>query len=259
MEINVIEILTYFIVYSFLGWVIESSYKSILQKSLINSGFLHGPFCPIYGIGALIMFMFLNDFKGSPFLVFCLGFFVLSVWEYIVGVLLEKIFKTRYWDYSHHKYNLQGRVCLTNSIFWGILGVVFITYIHPFVQLMLSKVQQNYILYADIVLSIYLLTDMIISIIKIKNIDVKIKKLDEINNKIKERLQEIKEYSKNIGKTNKEEHLQSLIDELRKQKDRMQRRIYRNVIRLRKAFPSMKSEKITEFLNNKVETKKKQD
>ena len=94
------ELITYFIIYSFLGWLIESVYKSIFEKKIINSGFLHGPFCPIYGMGAIIMYLILQDFKGNPLVIFILGFVVLSIWEYIVGVLLEKLFKTQYWDYS---------------------------------------------------------------------------------------------------------------------------------------------------------------
>ena len=121
MNFQIFELLTYFIIYSFAGWVMESIFRSICEKKFINTGFLKGPFCPIYGIGAIIIYVFLSGFKDNIFLLFLMGFIVLSIWEYIVGVLLEKVFNTKYWDYSDHKFNFQGRVCLTNSIYWGFL------------------------------------------------------------------------------------------------------------------------------------------
>ena len=110
MEISILNLITLFIVYSFLGWVIESTFKSICERKIINTGFLYGPFCPIYGIGAIIMLLFLERFKNNIILLFLAGFFVLSIWEYIVGWILEKAFKTTYWDYSDHKFNIKGRV-----------------------------------------------------------------------------------------------------------------------------------------------------
>lgn len=125
-QIEIIKLIAYFILYSFCGWVMESVLKTYLQKKPVNSGFLYGPFCPIYGFGAIIMFLFLEGLKDKPVLLFIVAFFVLSIWEYIVGWLLEKIFKAKYWDYSENKFNIKGRVCLMNSLFWGFLGVVFI-------------------------------------------------------------------------------------------------------------------------------------
>ena len=129
MEYNFIDILIYFITYSFLGWVMESIFRSVCEKKLINTGFLKGPFCPIYGIGAIIMILFLKNFSNNLILLFFISIIVFTIWEYIVGILLEKLFHTKYWDYSNNKFNFQGRICLMNSIFWGILGVVFIQYI----------------------------------------------------------------------------------------------------------------------------------
>ncbi len=139
MEINLFNLATYFILYSFLGWIMESIFRSICEKRLINTGFLRGPFCPIYGIGSIIMFVFLQNIANYPVLLFFISMIILTAWEYIVGILLEKLFDTKYWDYSDHKFNFQGRICLTNSIYWGILGVLFIKYIHPFVQSIVSR------------------------------------------------------------------------------------------------------------------------
>ena len=134
MGAKIFEILTYFIIYSFLGWIMESIVRSVSEKKIINTGFLKGPVCPIYGIGAIIMLLFLERYQNKPILLFFIAIIVLTTWEYLVGVLLEKIFHTKYWDYSEQKFNFQGRICLVNSICWGILGVLFVKYIHPFVE-----------------------------------------------------------------------------------------------------------------------------
>lgn len=77
-SIQILRLLLYFIIYSFFGWVLESIFKSILQRKFVNSGFLYGPLCPIYGFGAIIMLLFLSTFKDNILLLFITGFIVLS-------------------------------------------------------------------------------------------------------------------------------------------------------------------------------------
>ena len=170
MANTIFYILTYFVIYSFLGWVLESVVRTICEKKIINTGFLIGPFCPIYGFGAIIMVLFLDKFKNNIIMLFLISFIVLSIWEYIVGVLLEKLFKTKYWDYSNHKFNYKGRICLTNSLAWGVLGVLFIKYIHPFILNILSNIEFIYVSIVVSIISLILLIDAIVSIIKVKNI-----------------------------------------------------------------------------------------
>ena len=85
--IQILKLLLYFIVYSFFGWVIESVFKTVLEKKWVNSGFLYGPFCPIYGFGAIIMMLVLNPFKDNIILLFFAAFFILSIWEYIARMV----------------------------------------------------------------------------------------------------------------------------------------------------------------------------
>jgi len=116
----ILDLLFYFFLYSIIGWILESVYKSVLDKKMINSGFLYGPYCPIYGFGAVIMLLFLNKFENNIFLLFLTAFIILTIWEYIVGIFLEKVYHTKYWDYSTYRFNIKGRVCLLNSFYWGI-------------------------------------------------------------------------------------------------------------------------------------------
>lgn len=253
MEYTIFNLLTYFIIYSIAGWVLESVYRSFCEKKLINSGFLIGPFCPIYGIGAIIMLLFLEEFKKNIPVLFLISFLVLSIWEYLVGVLLEGIFKTKYWDYSDHKINIKGRVCLSNSICWGILGVLFIKYIHPFVEKNIELINPLYLKIVISLVMILFITDTIMSIITTINIKTALDKIEELNNQIKEKLEEIKNLNSKEIKNDIMENMQIKIDDLKKKKNRLFRRLYRRVYRLKKAFPDIQNNEITEILSRKIE------
>lgn len=255
MNEEIINLITYFIIYSFIGWVLESVLKTIVSKKPVNSGFLNGPICPIYGIGAIIMYVFLDDVSQKPLIAFCLGFVVLSIWEYAVGTLLEKLFETKYWDYSNHKFNLQGRVCLTNSICWGVLGVLFIDVLHPFMQDVLSGFNQEWILYADITIMVIMLIDLIVSVNVILGMKEKLMRIEELNNSIKEKLNDAKQKGKDIEIKN--ESVQLIIDDLNKKRNKIVRKSYKTAMRLKMAFPTMKSEQITNFINQKMDYFKK--
>jgi len=247
-----LKIASYFLIYSFLGWCLESIYKTWYTKKWVNSGFLYGPFCPIYGFGAIIMYLFLDDLSNKPIITFCMGFVVLSIWEYLVGILLEKIFHTKYWDYSENKFNFQGRVCLLNSVFWGILAVVFIDIVNPFVTSLLEQVNTETLLYVNIGLYIIVAVDVVVSIITTFSITEKLKNVEELNNSIKEKIEEIKNKAINSEIS---ESLQDAIDELKDKRDAIVNKAYHNIIRIKRAFPTMKSEQITNFLNEKTNKK----
>lgn len=260
MKEQLFNILTYFVIYSFLGWIMESIVRSISERKLINTGFLVGPMCPIYGIGAIIMMLFLDRFENNIPLLFIVSIVVLTIWEYLVGVLLETIFKTKYWDYSDQKFNFQGRVCLINSICWGILGVLFVKGIHPAIIKILEKVNIQILHIVMFGITVIAIIDMIVSIIKIKNITETLNKIEELNKEIKEKLKEVKKLSKEADKSSKksekgrtQENLQVIVEDLKKKRNRILRRLYRKVYRLKKAFPAINTKEITEVLNQKLD------
>ena len=253
MDNTFLHIVTYFVIYSFLGWVLESIVRTICERKIINTGFLIGPFCPIYGFGAIIMILFLDGFKNNIFLLFFISVIVLSLWEYLVGVLLEKVFATKYWDYSDNKFNYKGRICLTNSIAWGILGILFIRYIHPFIIQILNYVDFVYVAIIASIIAVILLIDAIISVIKIKNIKSTLDKIEEINEQIKQKLSELKDKEKISANDN----IQNLINNLKTRRDRTMKHLYRRAYRLKKAFPAINTKEFTEILNKKIEFKHK--
>ena len=232
---KLIYIVDFFLIYSFIGWILESIYKTIFAKKFVNSGFLHGPFCPIYGIGALIMYVFLS-LCNNVITVFLSGFVVLSVWEYIVAWGLEKLFHEKYWDYSNKKFNINGRVCLLNSIFWGGLGVIFTYIVHPFIESQIININNIMLIIGTIVLIIGLTIDTIISVIKLNSIAKKLEAIKEISNQIKEKLQELKVTN------NAKESIQLLINDLKEQELKLKDKLVKQTERIRKAFPTMKSE-----------------
>lgn len=257
MEIDFLNILSIFIVYSFLGWIMESIFRSFCEKKIINTGFLIGPVCPIYGAGAIIMLICMGWLKGRIIEIFIFSVVLLTFWEYVVGVFLEKVFKTKYWDYSHHKFNFQGRICLTNSILWGFLGAGFINIIHPFVWGVVDSFDKNIFNVIIFISTAIIVVDTIISVIKVKNIKVDLKKVEEINDEIKEKLSEIKEIAKEKSseKIKVKENLQNVVEQLKKKQARMSRKLYRYVVRLKRAFPAINTKEITEILSKKVSLK----
>lgn len=246
---EITKILVYFIIYSFFGWVLESIFKTIIDRKAVNSGFLHGPICPIYGIGAIIMFTFLRGLKDNYILLFLTGFVVLSIWEYIVGWFLEKTFKTKYWDYSGNKFNINGRVCLMNSIFWGGLGMVFTIFIHPEIEKLVTTLPVNVWIYILIPIYLIMMIDFIITDIKLNKINQRLKMLTEITENIKDKIEEIKK----IKNAKSIEAINNIIDEFKEKQNEMKDKLEKQTRRLRNAFPTMKSEKITEFLSEKLE------
>ena len=107
-----------FFVYCFLGWVFESTWMSLNEKRLVNRGFLRGPVLPIYGCGALLM-LSLHFLTPYPAGLFFAGLAIATVFEYIVGVIMENLFHVKYWDYSNQKFQFQGKICLSSSLTWG--------------------------------------------------------------------------------------------------------------------------------------------
>ena len=121
--------------FSIFGWCIEVIYSFIKKGHFVNRGFLHSPLCPIYGVGISLIYLVLSSFGVvsesafevvDVFVVFVLIFIVTSTMEYITGYVLEKLFHTRWWDYSDRKFNIRGYVCMSFSLYWGLSGTALV-------------------------------------------------------------------------------------------------------------------------------------
>ena len=120
----------FFFIYSFIGWVWESCYVSVRKRRWVNRGFLHGPMLPIYGSGALVILISTIGVRENPWLIFLFGMLAATVLEYITGAVMEKMFHVRYWDYSRQKLNLNGYICVSSSLCWGVFSVLLVRAVH---------------------------------------------------------------------------------------------------------------------------------
>ena len=139
----IIEYIIYFFIYSFLGWIMEVIYALFIHGHFVNRGFLFGPICPIYGFGAIILIMTTKKLYKRPLLKFIIAIVSFTVFEYLVSLILEMLFGLRWWDYTNDFLNIQGRVSLLYSIFWGVIGVIVLEKIHPFIQNKLQNITKG--------------------------------------------------------------------------------------------------------------------
>ena len=158
------QMFLYFVWYALLGWVMESIYCSVKERRWINRGFLHLPICPIYGVGALIMVNFFAPLTGNLVLFYVAATVVMSAWEYFVGWLLEVTTHMKYWDYSDRKFNLKGRICLANCLWWGIIAYVAIYWIHPATAELFSRLSVPVRQWLALGLAAVVLADTVITI-----------------------------------------------------------------------------------------------
>lgn len=152
-----------FIVFSFLGWCLEVAYGFVVLKRFVNRGFLIGPQCPLYGTGCILIYLTLKGLANSPVLLAFMSILLCSILEYIASYILEKIFKTRWWDYNNMKFNINGRICLEMAIPFGLLGLLVVYFLFPFALDVLDKISPLVIYIVSSFLAIILLLDLITS------------------------------------------------------------------------------------------------
>lgn len=153
-----------FLIYSFIGWLIEVIGKLIEKHKFINRGFLIGPICPIYGHGCILMILTLSRYKDNPLTLFIYAIFICSLLEYFTSYFMEKIFKARWWDYSTKRFNLNGRICAETMIPFGILGTIVICVINPIFEYLLNLFNFETIKITAIILFIIYIIDYTISL-----------------------------------------------------------------------------------------------
>ena len=232
---NFYVLFMYFFIYSVLGWLVEVIYCRLLSGKLTNRGFLNGPYCSIYGFGALLIVFTLQKYISSPILVFIIGLLLTTLLEYFTSFFMEKIFSAKWWDYSNMKFNINGRVCLLNSIEFAILGLLLTYIIHPKIKLIISYIPENYIELISLSLLIIMIIDFIITLYTILNLKEKLKQIHSITEEI------IKNKKKNIQNIDIIQSLEKIKTDII-----MKTSYFHN--RLIKAFPEIEFKKQNEQL-----------
>lgn len=190
LEYTVLDYIFYFFFYSFIGWFFESCYCSIRPKKWVNRGFLRGPICPIYGTGGLVMMVCLLPLRHitenlylNELLIFIAGAILCDIVEFMTSYIMEKLFNARWWDYSNKKFNIQGRICLTHTFYWGTCSCLFVFILEPIMNLYLvgqvSESSRNILTYIFLTVFAFDLLDTVIHALGIRNISSKFMKLSE--------------------------------------------------------------------------------
>lgn len=255
LEYSVLDYIFYFFFYSFIGWFFESCYCSIRPKKWVNRGFLRGPICPIYGTGGLVMMICLLPLRHitenlylNELLIFIAGAILCDIVEFMTSYIMEKLFNARWWDYSNKKFNIQGRICLTHTFYWGTCSCLFVFILEPIMNLYLvgqvSESSRNILTYIFLTVFAFDLLDTVIHALGIRDISSKFMKLSEEISEFA-----IQVYSTVGGKSENEseamkKELNEKFDELRSNYDKLKSDLKdiksKSKKRLFKAFPFLK-------------------
>lgn len=181
MEYNIATYFLLFIVYSIVGWLIEVTCKSIEAKKFINRGFMIGPYCPIYGWGAIAITILLHRYTSDWIVLFLMSIITCGILEYATSYVMEKLFHARWWDYSRRKYNINGRICLETLIPFGILGLVIMYRTNPFILAQFTKLPEATLNIIAIILFVIFVIDGIISLMIVSNVRTTSTKLNKEN------------------------------------------------------------------------------
>ena len=189
--LNILKYFMLFIIYSFIGWVIEIINEIITEKRFVNRGFLIGPYCPIYGIGVLLMTLMLTKYIEDPIVVFIMSVVIFSILEYFTSYIMEKLFKARWWDYTNRKFNINGRICLETMIPFGIGGIIVMYGVNPLILKVINMIPNSIFNVLAIILLVIFIIDNFISfniILGFRKITFKAEKDNtlEITKKVKE-------------------------------------------------------------------------
>lgn len=153
-----------FILYSVIGYLVEITNLTIITKKLVwNRGFLIGPYLPIYGVGCLFMIFCLNRYENDLMALFIMGAFFCTLLEYFTSLVMEKLFKLRWWDYSTYKFNLNGRVCLLNAVLFGVGGILVVHLLNPFLTWLVYLMPSSVTIGLAVILLVIFVVDFIVS------------------------------------------------------------------------------------------------
>lgn len=174
-----------FFIYCFLGWIWETGYVSVKSHRFENRGFLHGPLLPIYGSGAIIILFATLGVRNQLPLIYILGMLSATILEYCTGAAMQKMFGVRYWDYTKHHFNLNGYICLSVSLAWGVFSIFLVRILHPPVEELLLTIPSGMTETITMILAAVFSVDMTISVNEALDLKAMLKKKAESNEELR--------------------------------------------------------------------------
>lgn len=179
MEYNIVTYFLLFMIYSVAGWIMEVTCKSFEAKKFINRGFMIGPYCPIYGWGAIFITILLKRYISDWIVLFFMSMITCGILEYLTSYVMEKLFHARWWDYSRRKYNINGRICLETLVPFGLLGLTIMYITNPIILNGLKNIPDNILNVIAIVLFVIFTIDGIVSLKVVSNVRATSTKLNK--------------------------------------------------------------------------------
>lgn len=175
------HVIHWFLVYSILGWMVESIYMSFCNGHITNRGFVTGPFCPIYGVGALSVYFLLQPFQESYFKLYIMGAIIATALEFLVAHLMQRIFGEVWWDYKDKPFNYKGILCLESTIAWGFYTVFLFLFLHKLVERIVNSYSVSWGERMALVVIFLFLLDFTLNMYRAKKeeIDITVQKVKE--------------------------------------------------------------------------------
>ena len=191
MKFDIRIVFLLFIIYAFIGWVIEVIDAYIKTGKFVNRGFLIGPYCPVYGVGCTLMIILLSKYLDDIVVLFFMCIVTFSILEYMTSFAMEKLFKARWWDYSNKRFNINGRICLETMIPFGLGGVFIMYVVNPVIMYVLTSMPDILLTIFSIVIGILYTLDLCVSVKVISNLKMTARNIKkdstiEITRKVKE-------------------------------------------------------------------------
>ncbi|MDD3428727.1 MAG: putative ABC transporter permease [Oscillospiraceae bacterium] len=153
------ELINSFFLYSFLGWIMECIVITYEKKRLTNRGFVHGPFCIIYGFGSMIGYVALKPFAQNAIILYCVSALAATCFEFLTAKLMIALLGDFWWDYSSKPFNYKGILCLESTLAWGVVGLLLFYFLHDFVEGVVRLVPAGIASRAAVVLVVYYIID----------------------------------------------------------------------------------------------------
>lgn len=239
-----------FVIFSFVGWCSEVLYVGIFfEHKFVNRGFLYGPVTPIYGFGALVILFIPPQLYNTWIPLFLASMVLCSAVEYFASWMMEKMFHTRWWDYSRYKFHINGRVCLLNSVLFGIMGVLDIHFVQPYVMLFMNWLGEVRIQIASSAFAIVMLCDLFVTVRKLVDFNASMEKIKIYTESLREKYEheewfrggsiaEMIESVKARAETERHQFNQSILTKLEKITENQ-----KHMERFIRKFPTLKSVK----------------
>ncbi len=244
--------LWYFVLFSFLGWCMEVAYHTVCCGDFSNRGFLNGPVCPIYGCGAVMVIASLRPFSDDMAILFLCATVITSLLELVTGYVLEKIFHTKWWDYSETPFNIGGYICLKFSLCWGVVCTFLMRVILPGCDKLIGKIPLKVGIALLAVFGACYLADAVYTVITLRSLKIKIRAMEEISVNLKklsdelgihisDSVADIMEKTGEVAKAGKEKAEE--FDELKEQYKAKFREFNFGQRRIIRAFPKLSSDR----------------